>query len=60
MGCCYRCVWVVQIVLEYYLLTGATDGIGEAIAMELGRRGMDLFLISRSEDKLEKTKEKVM
>ncbi|GIJ88043.1 hypothetical protein Asppvi_006959 [Aspergillus pseudoviridinutans] len=40
------------------LLTGASMGIGEAIARDLANHGADLILFSRSEDKLSKlTKE---
>jgi len=34
------------------VVTGATDGIGKAIAKQLAKRGMNVVLISRSEDKL--------
>ncbi|XP_068116268.1 very-long-chain 3-oxoacyl-CoA reductase [Hyperolius riggenbachi] len=35
------------------VVTGATDGIGKAYAEELARRGMSIFLVSRSQDKLD-------
>ena len=41
---------------EWAIVTGATDGIGQAMAMELAKKGMNVMLISRSEAKLEKTK----
>ncbi len=39
------------------LITGASSGIGREIAKELSRRGYDLILAARSEEKLLKTKE---
>jgi len=37
---------------KWAVVTGATDGIGKAYAEELAKRGVSLFLISRSPDKL--------
>jgi short-subunit dehydrogenase len=36
------------------VITGASDGIGKAIATDLAKKGFKLVLISRSKDKLEK------
>lgn len=41
------------------IVTGSTDGIGEAMAMELARKGMNIVLISRSVEKLEATAAKI-
>ena len=34
------------------LVTGASSGIGEEIAKELGKRGYDIILVARNEEKL--------
>nr|VZI38491.1 unnamed protein product [Spirometra erinaceieuropaei] len=39
---------------DWAIVTGATDGIGKAFAHELARDGMNVFLISRSTEKLTK------
>ena len=41
------------------LLTGATGGIGESIAERLAKEGCNLFLTSRTEDKLKKLSKKL-
>ncbi|XP_006642505.1 very-long-chain 3-oxoacyl-CoA reductase-A [Lepisosteus oculatus] len=38
---------------KWAVVTGATDGIGKAYAEELARRGFFIFLISRSQEKLD-------
>lgn len=38
------------------LITGASSGIGKAMAYELANRNVDLILVARSKDKLEKIK----
>jgi uncharacterized protein len=41
------------------LITGASSGIGEAFAVELAQRGMDLILVARSETKLKQLAERL-
>lgn len=41
-------------------MTGSTDGIGKAYAKELAARGINLVLISRTLEKLEKTKNEIL
>ena len=44
---------------EWAVVTGATDGIGRAMAEELARSGMRLVLLSRTQEKLEKLAEEL-
>lgn len=37
---------------DWAIVTGATDGIGQAIAFELARKGLNVLLLSRTEAKL--------
>lgn len=41
------------------IITGASAGIGKALAEEFSRHGHDVLLIARSKDKLRKEKEKI-
>jgi len=41
------------------MVTGATSGIGRLIALRLARRGVDLFVVARSENGLEKFKSEI-
>ncbi|KAK0086487.1 hypothetical protein PV325_003101 [Microctonus aethiopoides] len=45
---------------EWAVVTGSTDGIGRAYAKELATRGINLVLISRNIDRLEKTREEII
>lgn len=38
---------------KWGVVTGATDGIGKALAMELARKGMNVVLLSRTQKKLD-------
>ena len=40
-------------IMEYALITGASKGIGRAIARELASRGYNILLVARSEDLLQ-------
>jgi len=44
---------------SWAVITGATDGIGLAYAHEFSKKGYNLLLISRSEDKLKLVKEEI-
>ena len=44
---------------NFALVTGASKGIGKAIAVELAKRGCDLLLTSRSKDLLEAIADKL-
>ncbi|CAK9802329.1 Inactive hydroxysteroid dehydrogenase-like protein 1 [Anthophora quadrimaculata] len=45
---------------EWAVVTGSTDGIGKAYAKELAARGINLVLISRNLEKLEKTRNEIL
>ncbi|XP_044130711.1 very-long-chain 3-oxoacyl-CoA reductase-B-like [Bufo gargarizans] len=56
-----RC-WRTNLKKKYggwAVVTGATDGIGKAYAMELARRGFDVVLISRNVEKLQKVAQEI-
>jgi len=38
--------------LCFSVVTGGSDGIGKAYAQELARRGLNIVLIARNQDKL--------
>ncbi|XP_078077176.1 very-long-chain 3-oxoacyl-CoA reductase-A [Mustelus asterias] len=44
---------------RWAVVTGATDGIGKAYAKELAKRGMNIVLISRSQEKLDQVAEEI-
>ncbi|XP_031843828.1 hydroxysteroid dehydrogenase-like protein 1 [Nomia melanderi] len=45
---------------EWAVVTGSTDGIGKAYAKELAARDVNLVLISRTLEKLEKTRDEIL
>eukprot|EP01112_Ceratiomyxa_fruticulosa_P021745 TRINITY_DN776_c0_g1_i1.p1 TRINITY_DN776_c0_g1~~TRINITY_DN776_c0_g1_i1.p1 ORF type:complete len:319 (-),score=62.08 TRINITY_DN776_c0_g1_i1:155-1111(-) len=44
---------------EWAIVTGASDGIGEAYAHELARKRLNVILIARSQDKLKKVQTEI-
>lgn len=46
--------------MNILVVTGSTDGIGKAYAKELAARNMNLILISRNIEKLERTKDEML
>ena len=53
-GCCQADF--VERYGKWAVVTGATDGIGQAIAKELARRGMSILLVGRNAEKLARSK----
>ena len=51
------CVDLKKYLYGYVLITGATDGIGKALTKDFLRRGFKVIMVSRSIEKLEKTKQ---
>ena len=65
-----KAFWIVYVrpplVIKQYigknnwaLITGATDGIGKQVAIQLAQLGSNIILLGRSEHKLAKTKEEI-
>ncbi|XP_059912612.1 hydroxysteroid (20-beta) dehydrogenase 2 [Gadus macrocephalus] len=54
-------IWRVDLKKygKWAVVTGATSGIGRAYAKELARRGLDVVLISRSNEKLQMVAEEI-
>ncbi|GMR62933.1 hypothetical protein PMAYCL1PPCAC_33128, partial [Pristionchus mayeri] len=44
---------------KWAVVTGATDGIGKAYATQLARKKFNVLLVSRTQSKLEETKQKI-
>jgi len=59
----YRLLCPVKIDIkkfgEWALVTGSTDGIGRAYAIELAKRGLNVILISRTKEKLEQVAKEI-
>ena len=47
---------IVKTYGKWAVVTGATDGIGKAMALELAKKGCNILLISRTQSKLEDCK----
>lgn len=45
---------------QWGVVTGATDGIGKALAMELARKGVNVVLMSRTQKKLEDVRAEIL
>ncbi|CAL8344989.1 unnamed protein product [Lota lota] len=45
---------------EWAVVTGGSEGIGRAYAFELARHGMNVIILSRSKDKLERTAKEIV
>lgn len=50
----------VQQFGAWGVVTGATDGIGKALAVELARKGMNVVLMSRTQKRLEEVRDEIV
>jgi short-subunit dehydrogenase len=50
-------IWSDRVKL--ILITGGSQGLGEAMAIDFAKKGADIVLVSRSEEKLKVALEKV-
>src|SRR5690606_1692724 len=48
-----------QLKNKTALITGASSGIGKAMAFSLASRGCELYLLARREDKLKQTEKEI-
>ena len=44
---------------SWAVITGATDGIGKALAFDLAKKGMNIALLSRNQEKLDSVAEEI-
>ncbi|CAO4376137.1 unnamed protein product [Caenorhabditis nigoni] len=49
-----------QAGANWAVVTGATDGIGKSYCFELAKRGFNIYLVSRTQSKLEQTKKEIL
>ncbi len=45
--------------VKWAIVTGATDGIGKAMAFELARKKLNVLIVSRTQSKLDETKAEI-
>jgi len=45
---------------DWAVVTGATDGIGKAYAMALAKRGLNVLIVSRTQDKLDVVRQEIV
>lgn len=50
---------MTMVKKENVVITGATSGLGQLVALELGRRGFDLILTARSKERAEITRKQI-
>ena len=50
---------ITNVYLYFKVITGSTDGIGKSFANEFAKIGMNIILISRSEEKLRNTAKEI-
>ena len=56
VDCCLKNINMINFKDKYALVTGASSGIGAAIAKQLSKEGCNLFLTGVDKNRLEETK----
>lgn len=56
----YAKIQGVKLFTSITVVTGATDGIGKAYAYELAGKGFNVYLISRTQSKLEEVQHDIL